>query len=108
MKPPDVNPLEAASGTTQGYNPQSTDYQVKQKRKRGVGNNKYKAALSSSLLDCTALFSNIAQNADVAEYVKNSVPRKGRLMSLSKDAPGLTVRCFTEKPKDMDPSMTSE
>lgn len=34
--------------------------------------------------------------------------RKGRLMSLSEDAPGLTVRCITEKPKDMDPSMTSE
>lgn len=29
-------------------------------------------------------------------------------MSLSEDAPGLTVRCITEKPKDMDPSMTSE
>lgn len=28
MKPPDVNPLEAASGTTQGYNPQSTDCNV--------------------------------------------------------------------------------
>lgn len=34
--------------------------------------------------------------------------RKGRLMSLSEDAPGLTVHCITEKPKDMDPSMTSE
>lgn len=34
--------------------------------------------------------------------------RKGRLMSLSEDAPGFTVHCFTEKPKDMDPSMTSE
>lgn len=29
-------------------------------------------------------------------------------MSLSEDAPGLTVHCITEKPKDMDPSMTSE
>lgn len=29
-------------------------------------------------------------------------------MSLSEDAPGFTVHCITEKPKDMDPSMTSE
>jgi len=28
-------------------------------------------------------------------------------MSLYEDAPGLTVRCITEIPKDMDPSMTS-
>lgn len=28
--------------------------------------------------------------------------------SLSEDAPGFTVHCITEKPKDMNPSMTSE
>lgn len=43
----------------------------------------------------------------VFRYWRYLYCRKGTLESLYKDAPGLTVRCITEKPKDMDPSMTS-